>query len=51
MAEPFYSYTQKEEFEILDRVKMLLVTKYYSNKTIIQLWFLKLAILKSRFLQ
>lgn len=34
MAEPFYSYTQKEEFEILDRVKMLLVTKYYSNKTI-----------------
>lgn len=34
MAEPFYSYTQKEEFGILDRVKMLLVTKYHSNKTI-----------------
>lgn len=41
MAEPFYSYTQKEKFEILDRVKMLLVTKHYSNKTVSTIVFFK----------
>lgn len=41
MAEPFYSYTQKEKFEILERVKMLLATKHDSNKTISTTAFFK----------
>lgn len=41
MAEPFYSYTQKESFEILDRAKMLLATKHNSNKTISTTVFFK----------